>query len=166
VAVAIPLTRGYVTVVDEDDAEFVSRWNWEPSVSMGRRRTVYALRRGPRPERPTILLHRAILCAGPDEFVDHINGNGLDNRRANLRLCSRSDNQCNRGPAKGRRFKGVAPHGDRYKVAIRRHGVFYHLGVFDTEVEAAIAYNEAAIVLHGAFAHLNSIPSTAPETER
>ena len=85
----IPLTKGYVTIVDVSDYDWLMQWKWQ--ISPGNRDYLYAARaikipktRRCRSER----MHRLILNAPDKVFVDHINGDGLDNRRCNLRLCS------------------------------------------------------------------------------
>lgn len=112
--------------------------------------------------RPTRYLHRVLLgfFAGDSREADHANGNGLDNRRANLRQATRSQQQCNRGkPVTSlRRFKGVQQRGLRFRACIQVSGVHVCIGTFDTEIEAALAYNAKAIELHGEFARLNIIP--------
>lgn len=110
-----------------------------------------------------ILLHRLLLDA-PDEIdVDHINGDGLDNRKGNLRLATEMQNQWNRGTHKPSKcgYKGVRLHhkGRRYYAVITCDKRVYRLGTFDTPEKAAEAYNQAAIEMHGEFARLNKIPS-------
>jgi hypothetical protein len=92
-------------------------------------------------------------------IVDHINRNGLDNRKANLRLATISENCRNRGIRKGAssKFKGVHWCNTRKKwlVGIKLNGHRKHLGSFDNEIKAAKAYDEAAKKYHGQFATLN-----------
>lgn len=104
-----------------------------------------------------VLMHRLIVGAGDGRVVDHLNGDRLDNRRANLRVCSRSQNQMNRRKLAGRfRFKGVW-RGDRgrWRAQIRVDGRLLYLGRFDTDSDAAHAYDAAARQHFGQFAHLN-----------
>jgi len=88
------------------------------------------------------------------EQVDHINGNGLDNRRENLRVANKMQNQYNSARQHNNRLglKGVHKNGRRYRAQIRADGVKHNLGYFDTAEEAHAAYCEAAKRLHGEFA--------------
>lgn len=115
----------------------------------------------------SIYMHRQILItAGVDltkQVVDHINGDTLDNRRENLRACTNAENLRNQGARKKNvtGYKGVSPqhrYPDRYRAEITANGEHLYLGLFDTPELAAIAYNEAAIRLHGQFARLNILP--------
>ena len=106
-------------------------------------------------------MHRQIMKAPKGMVVDHIDGNGLNNRRSNLRICTPRQNQWNRCPLKTRKqtspFKGVQyPTGkSRPYARIQYNGKTIHIGVFDSEVEAAQAYDRKAVELFGEFAYLN-----------
>lgn len=109
-----------------------------------------------------LFMHRLIVNAPKGMEVDHINGNGLDNRRCNLRIASPSENQQNRQTKKlgtHSRFKGVTWHrnAQKWQAGIKKEGRSIHLGLFEAEVDAAIAYNHAAIQMFGEFAHINSL---------
>lgn len=149
----IPLTQGFAALVDEADYAWASTLAWS-AVRDGA--NVYAVRHGEggRLER----LHRRVAGAAPGQVVDHINGDGLDNRRANLRVCTRGENLRNRKvhrtSASG--FKGVRrQNGRRWQATITAHGRTHFLGMFDTAEEAARAYDAAARQMHGEFARLN-----------
>jgi hypothetical protein len=106
-----------------------------------------------------VYLHREIMNAPAGLLVDHINSDTLDNRRANLRLATHSQNSCNR-PKKSNtssRFIGVSfmKQRKRWHTTIRHHGKRTFLGYFDSEIEAGKAYDEAARKYHGEFARLN-----------
>ena len=94
-------------------------------------------------------------------MVDHKNGNGLDNRRKNLRICTMSENMMNRGKTKvhSGKFKGVYDCGDSktnpYTAKIQKDGKVYHLGHYKTPEEAAKTYDAKAKELHGEFGRLN-----------
>lgn len=152
----IPLNRGRVALVDEADYEWLSQWRWtfagEPTGGG------YAVRGcDVGGARRTLLMHRAILSPEPGLQVDHINGDGLDNRRANLRPCTASQNCQNRAVKKGTRsgFKGVTKYNRYWRAAIRAEGRTRYIGYYATPEEAARAYDEAAMRLHGEFARLN-----------
>jgi hypothetical protein len=141
----ISLTRGYSTLVDDDDYESLSAYKWKV-VDSGK---VYAARSeylGGRKWR-TVYMHR-VLCNGIT--VDHINGNSLDNTRANLRSATRSEQAMNRKSRTGR-AKGVVQRGRKYRAYVGNAW----LGTFPSEKEAAEAYNQAAEDKYGEFARLN-----------
>lgn len=106
-------------------------------------------------------LHRLLLSASKDLVVDYINGNALDNRRCNLRLTTQNGN--NKNAAKRRNaitsnYKGTHKSSDgKWKSQIQKDGKKYTLGTYNTEIEAAEAYNKSAIKLHGEYAKLNII---------
>lgn len=107
-------------------------------------------------------MHRVITSAPPGMEVDHINGNGLDNRRGNLRVCTKSGNQRNQrvqSRAKTSVFKGVSrwKKNNRWAAFIKLGGRPTYLGSFKSEVDAALAYDAAARKHFGAFARTNFI---------
>jgi hypothetical protein len=103
-----------------------------------------------------LLAHRVIwlLCTGqwPKSTLDHVNGDPADNRIENLRLATQSQNNANRSPYPGRRFKGVIHRGGRYAARITKNGRAMHLGTYDTPEEAARVYHAKAVSLNGEFA--------------
>lgn len=105
-------------------------------------------------------LHRIIMNVPRGVFVDHINGNSLDNRRCNLRICTNAENQWNTGKkcTSNQPYKGVRKtKSGKYEARIRCKGKRLHLGTFTTVEEAVRVYNAKAFELHGEFAYLNSI---------
>lgn len=150
----IPLTKGYVAIVDDADFDFLSQWKWHVNVGP---KHVYAMRNS-KPEngkRHHIIMHR-VLCPADSSFdIDHINGNSLDNRRENLRVATRTQNMWNRSPnAKGKsKYKGVMWHKQHQKwlAAIQVNKKRYHIGLFLDEEEAGRAYAKRAAELFGEF---------------
>lgn len=159
----IELTQGYVALVDEGDIEVLSRYRWKILKASGK---LYACRsrKLPGKKHVTLLMHRAILDAPKGLNVDHRNGNGLDNRRCNLRLATDAENQRNRGVAFGTsRFKGVHWNKPRKiwhsqiangEICGGNHHIRF-LGYYEKEEDAALAYDRKAIELFGEFACLN-----------
>lgn len=153
----IPLTQGKFALVDDADYEWLSQYRWHAKYNG---RQWYACREiGPRINRTRIKMHRSILNAPDDKFVDHINNQTLDNRRVNLRLCDKSENGRNRSAQRNNTsgFKGVHWNREkrRWMAFIHLNRKFRHLGYYDTPEEAARAYDDAARELHGHFAYLN-----------
>lgn len=150
----IPLTQGYKTIVDDCDYDFLMQWKWHVCIG---HQTVYAMRNSEfiggnylTGKRHHIMMHR-VLNGTPDGMdTDHINGNGLDNRRENLRTATRSQNMWNRHPnRKGKsRYKGVSWHKQHRKwianIQVQRKRIF--LGLFRNEKEAADAYAKRAAI--------------------
>lgn len=102
---------------------------------------------------------RWLLNAPPDMEVDHINGDTLDNRRCNLRLCTHAENMRNKRPCrkKSSAYKGVYWFRDKWRAYITVAGKAHFLGGFDSELDAALAYDRAAVELHGQFAATNKM---------
>jgi hypothetical protein len=160
----IPLTQGKVALVDDADYPWLAPWDWRFSSAGYALRTIY-----PNDQRRHFHLHRVLMNAQRGQLVDHINGNRLDNRRANLRLVTRSQNQWNRRPnAKGSSpYKGVCWHRKGWMSRIRVHERRLHLGYYPTPELAAQVYDAAARRLFGLYAQLNFPhlpPSPALET--
>lgn len=148
----IGLTRGYFAVVDAADYAWLSRYKWTALVAGSK---VYAIRAH---KGKTILMHREIMQPPDGLVVDHIDGNGLNNRRSNMRACTREQNLYNSRPRNKRsKHKGVryCEERDNWIAEITRRGHKFHLGTFDDEIEAARAYDRRAVELFGAFARLN-----------
>ena len=150
----IPLGQGRVALVDEADYHRFRHYNWFLS------KTGYAVGYVPVDGRHTLTyLHRLILQPGEGEQVDHVNGDPLDCRRANLRIATPSQNGQNRRVSSRSKtqLKGVGWHKGRgrYHARIQLEGIRVHLGFFDDKETAALVYDAAARLLFGEFALCN-----------
>ena len=148
----------YAAVVDDDDLTIVSSFRWHAQAC--KNGTVYAYTFSG-PERRKIYMHRLIMGALDDQSVDHINHQGLDNTRSNLRVCNNTENMRNMITSRGTsKYKGVSwfRRDSRWRAYIVIDGRQKHLGYFQSEVDAAEAYNKAASIVFGVFAYLNQIP--------
>lgn len=146
----IPLTQGLVALIDEADFDLIAARKWYAARST---QTSYALNRR---DCETVSMHRFLLAPAPGQHVDHINGNGLDNRRSNIRLCTPSQNMANsRRPKDALRQRGTRKLGNSWVATVKFQGKAIHAGCFATPEEAARAYDAKARELHGEFARLN-----------
>ncbi len=148
---ALPLVNAEaVALVDADIFDWASRLRWRRS-SHGYAQTT---------EKSGRYLHRLVMAPPRDVYVDHANGDGLDNRRQNLRLCRQSQNQGNRGQQKNNvsGFKGVYRDFSRpflWRAQITVDQKKLHIGCFADPVTAASAYDKAAVLHFGEFARVN-----------
>lgn len=152
----IPLSRGLVALVDDADYEFLMQWKW--SATSPTAGPVYAVR-GYRVGGRTcpVRMHRQILGIPVNWIVDHINGDGLDNRKVNLRLATPDQNAQNRRMRNKLGFRGVYVEGRKFRAIIQGGGHRRNLGLFASAEAAARAYDEAAVAMHGAYAVLNFV---------
>lgn len=157
----IPLTRGKVALVDDADFEALAKYKWQAKRD---KKTWYVYRRARKSdgEKGLMSMHRQIMVAGPGREVDHKDGDGLNNQRDNLRLCSHAQNMCNhqhKTDGCSSLYKGVCWRKDvaRWVAKIRVSRRLIHLGLFDSQEDAAQAYNQAAKQYFGEFAALNEI---------
>lgn len=153
----IKLTQGQVALVDDEDFEYLSKFKWHTQKT---KYSFYASR--------TFLLnnkkvaewmHRVIMKTPDNSICDHIDHNGLNNQKKNLRNCTRSENAMNKIPTGKIKYLGVSYctlHGRIYiKPQIRVNGEVISLRCCDTEEQAARRYDAAALFFHGEFANLN-----------
>ena len=152
----IKLTQGQVALVDDDNFEVLNQFKW---CAQKHRNTYYAIRTIlVNDKNKTIRMHNVIMGG---KGVDHINRNGLNDQRSNLRFCTNSQNHMNRRKRKNTSsiYKGVSFHKrtGKWMASIGINDKKIHLGYFDIEVEAAKSYNNKAIELFGEFANLNNV---------
>lgn len=151
----IKLTKGKYTIVDIQDFEYLIQQKWHLS-SNGYACGITSRKKG---KQQYIRMHRLILNAPKNVQVDHINGNKLDNRRSNLRLCSKTENTRNRKIQYNNKagYKGVHWHksAKKWKAQISVNGKVTHLGLFSNKITAAKAYDFAAKKYHKQFAKCN-----------
>lgn len=153
VPVKLDLGQGHYALVDAEDANYLSRFKWHKS-ALG-----YAVRKTPKLDMEALGLpaitrmHCVIAGTLKDMTTDHINGDKLDNRRVNLRLCSIGQNKNNRPGWSKSGYKGVSKRRYGWETRIADH----HLGSFKTKEEAAHVYNQVAEQLYGEFAWLNKL---------
>ncbi len=151
----IPLTQDKFAIVDEEDYEWLCQYKWHASK---KGRTWYAASQR---SKKRLTMHRVILNAPKGLVVDHINHNGLDNRKENLRLCTYAQNSQNSRPHnrlnKWSQYKGVTFDKKRnyFKALIQHNKKKYFLGSFKNEIKAAKAYDKKAREFFGEFAYLN-----------
>ncbi len=148
----VPLTKGYEAVIDAADVPLVEGRNWRALVA---KHTVYAMRSGPAPEERGIYLHRFLMGEPEGKEIDHRDGDGLNNRRENLRTASHAENARNRfrtRPSKSG-VKGVRPseNGLRWRASIVTDGRRVGLGTYACITAARVAYAKASAELHGEF---------------
>ena len=157
-AVEIPLTLGMIAIVDEADVPLVQSIKWHASKSTFG--VYYARGRVLRDGKSIrVYMHRFLINTPDDAVVDHVDGNKLNNRRCNLRICNMAQNMKNlsRRSDNTTGFTGVSFDSSRsvYAAYINVNGKRKHLGRFPTAESAAKAYDTAAVQLHGSFAQLN-----------
>jgi len=158
----IPLSRGLFAMVDDADFDFLNQWKWTAVKSgktfyAARNELVNGVRRG-------VKMHRLVIgLTDPAIHVDHRDGNGVNNQRHNLRPCSQPENRRNASIQDNNTsgYKGVSLRKDvivnKFQARIMVDKKSISLGFFHSPVEAAKAYNDAAILYHGEFAFLNDL---------
>lgn len=149
----VKLTKGMVAYVDDCDSERISKYSWCATQSG---KTPYAQSRiGQGRHGKREYMHTFLIGKREGFQIDHIDGNGLNNRRTNLRHVTRSQNQWNRNPNQGKRFKGIIYSRGKWIAKIKKYGQRMTIGSFNTEVEAALAYNREAKQMFSQCARFN-----------
>lgn len=146
-------------IVDDEDYERLSKYKWHASKGHTKYYAVSSSVIKGVGKQVVVLMHRLVMdLTDKCLLVDHINNKTLDNRKSNLRIVTPSQNtiRCKRIP--GKKYKGIFKSrvGNWVaKTTVNKKGI--HIGTFKTKKEAAIAYNKAALMYHGHYAHLNKI---------
>jgi len=173
----IPLSQGQSAIMDDEDYDWLMGSKWYAH-RKPRGDGYYAARHTGSSRCKKIFMHREIMKTPEGYETDHVNGDGLDNRRLNLRTCSKSQNQHNQSVKRkgtSSKYKGVSYYkaNGKWGVNLALDGKSLFFGLHDTEEEAARVYNEKAIELFGEFASLNivgpddgSVVHTKAEIER
>lgn len=146
----IPLTQGQVAIVDDWRFEELNQYNWQAAWDK-KKKSYYAKRK------PGKTMHSVIAGTPKGFHTDHINGDTLYNLESNLRVCTCSQNQMNRGKQRNNTsgYKGVSMNGRNWQARIRLNKKLIYLGTYPTPEKAARAYDEVAKRLCGEFATLN-----------
>jgi len=156
----IPLTQGQFAMVDDNDYDYLMQWRW-CAVFCKRGKRFYAARsHNSNGKKNTISMHRQLLgITDKHTIVDHKDHNALNNSRVNLRIVSHAENMANRLPKinGSSNFLGVYKFKNKnyWSAQITKGGKQKYLGFFYNEIEAAKAYDSAALEIHGEFANTN-----------
>ena len=163
----VPLTRGYEAVIDAEDVPIIQFFSWSAKPKPSK---VYAVT-GLKSEsgNTTVLMHRMIMRYPSGLQVDHIDGDGLNNRKSNLRVATHTQNMWNRGPQRNSvtGFRGVCwSHREgKWRARISVNNCKIDIGFFDTPEAAHAAYVRASEKLHGEFAyHKNDVGEMSRRT--
>jgi len=157
----IPLTKGKFALVDDEDYKYLNQFKWWAKKG---KKNFYAVRKNYSYKKPKLIrMHREIMNPPENMFIDHINHNGLDNQRKNLRIVTNQQNMMNQQLRKNTssKFKGVRffKLNKLWQSYIGHNQKQIHIGFFKKEIDAAIAYNQKAKELFGSYALLNPIPN-------
>lgn len=155
----IPLTLGNFAQVDDEFYDYLNQFKWHTHKDRKRcyARTTIKIDGAPK----KVLMHRIVLKPKINEVCDHKDGNGLNNTKENLRICTRSQNSKNQKPKNGGSslYKGVYFNKDtgKWLARITTNRNCKYLGLFGNEIDAAKEYNNEALKMHGEFAKINDL---------
>lgn len=148
--------RSFVVKYDDCDHELISGFKW--NIQTNKTGVSYARGSEIGNMKNRVYMHRLIMKPSSREvLIDHVDGNGLDNRRLNLRECTRRQNAYNSKPKIGQKYKGIEKSGNRWVPRLTWEGIRFSLGRFDTEEEAAAVYDKVAAKIYGDFARINRL---------
>ncbi len=157
----IPLSKGFVAIVDDEDYDFLMQWRWHYSQGYAGRKVKVGETVDGKRQRRILYMHRLLLDTPDGMEGEHKDNNRLNNRRYNLRNATPFQNMCNRRKfgKQGSKYKGVDLHkkSGLWRVRIKTADKRISLGYFKSQEEAAKVYNQAAIEHHGEFAQLNTV---------
>jgi hypothetical protein len=146
--------RHLLAMVDDEDFDRLNKFSWQARKDKGIIGNISG-------DGKKTLMHRYIMKAKHNQEIDHIDGNRLNNQKSNLRFATSSQNKANRGPRKDNKsgYKGVSWHKqlNKWTVRIMINGKYLSLGLHNDILEAAKAYNKAALKYYGQFAWLNPV---------
>jgi hypothetical protein len=151
--------QGKIVLIDIEDYDLIKEYTWNISNDGWNNYVKTEIWKGGRKK---IYMHRLIMgITNPIVIIDHKNGNGIDNRKCNLRICNCSNNSANKTMQKNNTsgFKGVSWKKDvkKWRVKVIKDGVNYSAGYYDDIIEAAKAYDKKAVELFGEFARTNKM---------
>ena len=155
----IKLTRGKVAIIDDADLSLVAGRSWHATERQDGNGWYAKSTGGTR-------MHRLLLGVFDERIVDHKNGDGLDNRRDNIRIGTQSNNCVNRKTTPGNHLRGTRLKKGRWQAYIKYKGKQRSLGYFDTEESAHFAYITEATKLHGDWMPLPAAPAMSKETTK
>ncbi len=152
------LTQNKFAIVDDDMFDHLNQWKWY--FNQGYAVRAVTLRNGTK-RQGKIFMHRIVNLTPDHLFTDHLNGNKLDNRKENLRVCTTAQNAMNSVKKRFNKsgYKGVskASHSEKWMAAFRKNGKQVYLGLFETKQMAAKTYDKAVKKHFGEFAKLNLV---------
>ena len=156
----IPVSNGEAfALVDDEDYDRLIKYPWYISRTIKYKRAITCLcfYENGKARKFSSPMHRFVMNTPRGMETDHINGDTLDNRKSNLRVCTKSQNMANRKVAGVSKYLGVCWHKatKKWTAAIRKNNKSYNLGIFENEKDAALAYDKMARELHGEFARPN-----------